>query len=73
MPGLLAAHVQLEPGDTTLVSFRVDDPTAVVTHLAERDVQVREIPTTGLVRASCGWWTSDEDLERLAAGVRESI
>ncbi len=26
----------------------------------------------GLVRASCGWWTSDEDLERLVDGVRES-
>ena len=69
---LLAPDVQLEPGDATLVSFRVDDPAAVVTRLAERDVQVREIPQTGLVRASCGWWTSDEDLERLADGIRES-
>ena len=24
-------------------------------------------PGRGLVRVSCGWWTSDEDLERLAA------
>jgi hypothetical protein len=21
------------------------------------------------VRVSCGWWTTDDDLERLAAGV----
>jgi len=30
---------------------------------------VREIPGRGIVRASCGWWTSDEDVERLAAGL----
>ena len=32
-------------------------------------VIVREIPRTGLVRASVGWWTSDDDLDRLVAGV----
>jgi hypothetical protein len=26
---------------------------------------VREVPRTGLVRASVGWWTSEGDLERL--------
>ena len=66
---LLASHVELLPGDATLVSFRADDPTALVARLAELDVQVREIPATGLVRVSCAWWTSDEDLERLLAGV----
>jgi L-cysteine/cystine lyase len=70
---LLAPHVELVPGDATLVSFHVDHPAAVVDHLLERDVQVREIPQTGLVRASCAWWTSDQDLERLVAGVRETI
>ncbi len=66
---LLAPHAELVPADATLVSFRVDDPPALVARLAERDVVVRDLPGTGLVRASCGWWTSDEDLERLAAGV----
>jgi L-cysteine/cystine lyase len=66
---LLAPHVELTDGDAALVSFRVDDPPALVTRLAEADVVVREIPGTGLVRASCGWWTSDDDLERLVAAL----
>jgi selenocysteine lyase/cysteine desulfurase len=40
-----------------------------VTALTERDVIVREIPGRNLVRASCGWWTSDDDLRRLADGI----
>ncbi len=66
---LLAPHVELTDGDATLVSFRAEDPPAVVARMAEADVVVRELPGTGLVRASCGWWTSDEDLERLVAGL----
>jgi L-cysteine/cystine lyase len=57
------------PGQATLVSFRADDPPALVARLAEQGVVVRDLPGTGWVRASCGFWTSDEDLERLAAGV----
>ena len=26
----------------------------------------------GLVRASCGWWTNEDDLQRLAAAVAET-
>jgi L-cysteine/cystine lyase len=66
---LLAPLVELTDGDATLVSFRADDPPALVTRLAEADVVVRELPGTGLVRASCGWWTSDDDLERLVAAL----
>ncbi len=55
---------------STLVSFRPEsDPAALVRTLAERGVYVREIPGTGLVRVSCGWWTSDGDLERLVAAL----
>jgi hypothetical protein len=32
-------------------------------------VIVRELLGRNLVRASCGWWTSDDDLRRLADGV----
>ncbi len=54
------------PGHSTLVSFRPpSDPTELVTNLAERGVVVRELPGRNLVRASCGWWTSDDDLQRL--------
>lgn len=66
---LLAPHVEVVPGDATLVSFRVEDTGALVTSLAEGGVVVRDLPGTGLVRASCGWWTSDDDLEQLVAGV----
>ncbi len=57
-------------GQSTLVSFRpAGDPTELVAALAERGVIVRELPGRGLVRASCGWWTSEDDLRRLAVGV----
>jgi selenocysteine lyase/cysteine desulfurase len=39
----------------------------VVERLRAAGVHVRELPGRGLVRVSCGWWTSDEDLERLVA------
>ena len=70
---LLASLVDLVRPETasTLVSFRVepDEAPAIVERLREDGVDVRELPGRGLVRASCGWWTSDEDLERLAAGL----
>ena len=59
------------PGHSTLVSFRPPgDPTELVTKLHEDGVIVRELPGRNLVRASVGWWTSEDDLERLAAGLR---
>ena len=69
---LLAPHVEVvtPPGQSTLVSFRPPgDPTELVASLDERGVIVRELPGRNLVRASCGWWTSEEDLTRLADGL----
>lgn len=66
---LLAGKVELVDGGGTLVSFRHDDCAGTVARLAERDIAVREIPGRKLVRASCGWWTSDDDLERLVAAL----
>jgi len=63
------ADVVTEPGQATLVSWRADDPEAVVDRLGEQGVVVRDMPGTGLVRASCGFWTSEEDLERLVRGL----
>ena len=66
--------VVVEPEHGTLVSFRAGDRAAeLVARAHERGVVVREIPGTGLVRASCGYWTSDEDLERLARGCHMTI
>jgi selenocysteine lyase/cysteine desulfurase len=66
---LLAPEVELVAGEATLVAFRAAEPAAVVAALAAAGVLVREIPGTGLVRVACGWWTSDGDLERLAAAL----
>jgi selenocysteine lyase/cysteine desulfurase len=71
----LAAQTEVvtEPGHATLVSFRPEsDPAGLSARLFDAGVVVRDLPGTGLVRASCGWWTSDDDLDRLVAGVRGS-
>ena len=58
------------PDQSTLVAFRAPgNPTELVASLAGRGVILREIPGHNLVRASCGWWTSDDDLRRLADGL----
>jgi L-cysteine/cystine lyase len=56
----------------TLVSWRqVGAETAVVVQrLFDAGVVVRDLPGTGLVRASVGWWTNEDDLERLLAGLK---
>ena len=69
---LLAGRVEVvtPPGHSTLVSFRPPgDPTELVASLGERGVIVRELPGRNIVRASCGWWTSEDDLQRLCAGL----
>jgi L-cysteine/cystine lyase len=55
----------------TLVSWRVpaDESADVVARLAGAGVIVRDLPGRGLVRASVGWWTNDDDLERLVAAL----
>jgi len=62
-------EVVTEPGQATLVSWRIEETDVVVAKLAEQGVVVRDLPGTGLVRASCGFWTSDDDLERLVRGL----
>lgn len=66
------ADVVTEPRQGTLVSFRAAQPEALVARLAAADVAVRDLPGTGWVRASCGFWTSDEDLERMVRLLEEA-
>ncbi len=63
----LAAHGRtVAPrGHTTLVSWEDTDPAATKARLLERDVVVRDLPGTQLLRASVGAWSSEEDFERL--------
>ena len=73
---LLAPLVEVvtPPGHSTLVSFRPSaNPAELVAALDARGVVVRELPGRNLVRASCGWWTSDDDLARLVAGVTAAL
>ena len=63
-------EVVTEADQATLVSFRPrEDATEVVAGLYERGVVVRELPGTGLVRVSIGWWNDESDLERLVEGL----
>jgi L-cysteine/cystine lyase len=63
-------EVVTEAGQGTLVSFRPPgDSTETVAALYGRGVVVRELPGTGLVRASIGWWNDGSDLERLVEAL----
>ena len=68
----LASRVEVVSPDqrSTLVAFRGQGETAeLVESLHHEGVHVRDIPGTGLIRVSCGWWTSDGDLDRLLAAL----
>jgi L-cysteine/cystine lyase len=54
-------------GRTTLVSWQHPDPAAAVERLADHGIVIRNVPSVGLLRASVGAWSSEEELERLAA------
>jgi L-cysteine/cystine lyase len=59
-----------EPGQATLVTFvGPGEPAQDAARLYARGVIVRDLPGTGWLRASCGWWTTDEHVERLVAGL----
>lgn len=59
-------HIVAPRGRSTLVSWSADDPDAEVSRLAAKGIIVRSIPSAGLVRASVGAWSSEEELQRLA-------
>jgi L-cysteine/cystine lyase len=54
-------------GDSTLVSWTDPDPEAFVERATAAGVVVRNLPGRGLVRASVGAWSNEDDLERLLA------
>ena len=64
-------EVVTEPDQATLVSFRFEGDTAALTVRAyERGVIVRDLPGLGWLRASCGYWTNEADLQRLSEALR---
>ena len=65
--------VVTEAGHGTLVSLRwPGDTTEAVKRLYEQDVVIRDLPGTRLLRASCGYWTNEDDLTRLVAALERS-
>lgn len=61
-------HHVVPRGRSTLVSWKAGDadPDAEVARLLTHGVIVRSIPSAGLIRASVGAWTSEEEIHRLA-------
>ena len=58
------------PGQAGIVSFHPEgDPVETVERLRSEDVIVRELPGRNLIRVSCGYWTSEQDLARLMAAL----
>jgi len=65
-----AGHEVVSDGEATLVPFVAPgDPAEDAARLYEAGVIVRDLPGTGWLRASCGWWTSEEDIQRLLGGL----
>ena len=64
----LAEHgLEVAPrGRSTLVSWTTRDAAEDVTRLAAQGMVLRSIPGRGLVRASVGAWSSEEEIESLA-------
>jgi L-cysteine/cystine lyase len=59
-----------EGGESTLVSFVVPgDAAAEAARLYDAGVIARDLPGTGWLRASCGWWTGVDDIDRLLAAL----
>jgi L-cysteine/cystine lyase len=57
-------------GESTLVSFiPAGDAATAAARLYDAGVIVRDLPGTGWLRASCGWWTSGDDINRLVGAL----
>ncbi len=57
------------PDQAGLISFVADDAAKQAARLYEAGVVVRDIPGTDWIRVSCGWWTSEDDVERLVSAL----
>jgi selenocysteine lyase/cysteine desulfurase len=63
---LVAHGLEVAPrGNSTLVSFAVDDPAAVLERVLAAGIVMRALPGTPYLRASVGAWTAEEELDRV--------
>ena len=60
-----AGHAVRPRGDSTLVSWKNDDPVAANERAREAGVLIRNLPGHNLLRASVGAWNDETDLQRL--------
>ena len=68
--GLVVHGLEVAPrGNSTLVSFAVDDPPAVLERVLAAGIVIRALPGTPYLRASVGAWTADEELDRVVEVV----
>ena len=51
------------------MSWQDADPPATRARLAEAGVIIRDLPGTGLLRASVGAWNDESDLDRLLSAL----
>jgi selenocysteine lyase/cysteine desulfurase len=59
------------PAQGGLISFTPrGDAAELAARLYDSGVVVRDVPGQGWIRVSCGWWTSEEDVERLLEALR---
>jgi L-cysteine/cystine lyase len=57
--------------ESNLVSFvPTGEPAVVSARLYDAGVIVRDLPRTGWLRVSCGWWSNEEDVDRLVSELR---
>ncbi len=70
---LIAEHHEVvrPEAEGTLVSFVAPggDAAAAAARLYDAGVIVRDLPGTGWLRASCGWWNDESDLECLLSAL----
>ncbi|MDX6511240.1 MAG: L-cysteine/cystine lyase [Gaiellaceae bacterium] len=59
-----------DPGQAGLVTFVPHgEAPAEAARAYEAGVVIRDLPNTPWLRASCGWWTSDDDIARLVVAL----
>jgi selenocysteine lyase/cysteine desulfurase len=67
---LTARGFEVAPRDrTTLVAWKDPDPEAAKARCEAAGVIIRDLPGTGLLRASVGAWNDETDLQRLLAAL----
>ena len=63
-------EVITEADHATLVTFAAPgDPAECAARALEHGVVIRDLPGTAWLRASCGYWTNEDDLQRLVEAV----